>query len=129
MCDLSARVAVAVIDEMQLIGDPERGWSWTRALLGLQADELHLTGDDSAVDIICSLCAKMNDIVDVKYYKRLSPLVPAKIPVGTSLRNLQPGDAIITFSRRSLYQLKSLIERVNPRLKCCVVYGFVLFVY
>lgn len=124
MCDLSARVAVAVIDEMQLIGDPERGWAWTRALLGLQADEIHLTGDDSAIELIKALCAKMNDIVNVKYYTRLSPLVPAKYPVGTSLRTLQPGDAVITFSRRSLYELKSLIEHLNPHLKCCVVYGY-----
>jgi hypothetical protein len=127
ICDLNTRVAVAVIDEMQLIGDPDRGWSWTRALLGLQADELHLTGDDSAIDLICSLCTKMNDIVEVNYYNRLSPLIPAEIPVGMSLRNLRPGDAVITFSRRDLYLLKRLIERVNPRLKCCVVYGFVLF--
>jgi ATP-dependent RNA helicase SUPV3L1/SUV3 len=123
MCDLDVRVAVAVIDEMQLIGDPERGWAWTRALLGLQADEIHLTGDDSAVALITSLCAKMNDTVVVKHYRRLSPLLPAKAPVGMSLHALKPGDAVITFSRDSIYHLKSLIERVNPRLKCCVVYG------
>lgn len=26
---------VAVIDEIQMIRDPSRGWAWTRALLGL----------------------------------------------------------------------------------------------
>ena len=27
---------VAVVDEIQMIGDRERGWAWTRAVLGLQ---------------------------------------------------------------------------------------------
>jgi len=27
---------VAVIDEIQMMRDPQRGWAWTRALLGLQ---------------------------------------------------------------------------------------------
>jgi len=26
---------VAVIDEIQMMRDPQRGWAWTRALLGL----------------------------------------------------------------------------------------------
>jgi hypothetical protein len=44
MTDLSEHYDVAVIDEFQLIGDQERGWAWSRAFLGLQADELHLCG-------------------------------------------------------------------------------------
>ncbi len=36
---------VAVIDEIQMIGDQERGWAWTRAFLGCQAREVHLCGD------------------------------------------------------------------------------------
>lgn len=36
---------VAVIDEIQMIGDEDRGWAWTRAFLGCQAKEVHLCGD------------------------------------------------------------------------------------
>lgn len=33
--DFSPSDEVAVIDEIQMIKDPSRGWAWTRALLGL----------------------------------------------------------------------------------------------
>lgn len=33
-------VQVAVIDEVQMLGDRTRGWAWTRALLGLAAHEV-----------------------------------------------------------------------------------------
>jgi ATP-dependent RNA helicase SUPV3L1/SUV3 len=35
---------VAVIDEIQMIANNERGWAWTRALLGLRAKEIHVCG-------------------------------------------------------------------------------------
>lgn len=44
MTDLSERYDVAVIDEFQLIGDQDRGWAWSRAFLGLQAEEIHVCG-------------------------------------------------------------------------------------
>ena len=36
---------VAVIDEIQMIGDVERGWAWTRVILGIKAKRIHLCGD------------------------------------------------------------------------------------
>ena len=39
MCPLNMKVDVAVIDEIQLLGDENRGNSWTNALLGVQAKE------------------------------------------------------------------------------------------
>jgi len=47
MADMSKVVDVALIDEYQLISDPRRGWAWTRAVLGLPAKEIHLTGTPS----------------------------------------------------------------------------------
>ncbi|KAF3942769.1 hypothetical protein CMV_030604 [Castanea mollissima] len=38
---------MAVIDEIQMMADPCRGYAWTRALLGLKADDIHLCGDPS----------------------------------------------------------------------------------
>lgn len=48
MTDLSQRYECAVIDEMQIIGDPSRGWAWTQAFLGLQSREIHLCGENFA---------------------------------------------------------------------------------
>lgn len=36
--------SVAVLDEIQLLSDEQRGMAWTRALLGAQAEHLHLCG-------------------------------------------------------------------------------------
>jgi len=44
MVDLSRHYQCAVLDEVQLIGDSDRGWAWTQALLGLCASEIHLCG-------------------------------------------------------------------------------------
>jgi ATP-dependent RNA helicase SUPV3L1/SUV3 len=45
MTDLRLKYDIAVIDEIQMIADKSRGHAWTNALLGLQADEIHLCGD------------------------------------------------------------------------------------
>lgn len=34
MADLNRKVEVAVVDEIQMIGEGTRGWAWTRAVLG-----------------------------------------------------------------------------------------------
>ena len=35
MVDINTPFEVAVIDEIQLIADDQRGWAWTKALLGI----------------------------------------------------------------------------------------------
>lgn len=52
MADLKNYYDVAVIDEIQLIQDNERGYAWTNALLGLKAKEIHLCGDERALKLI-----------------------------------------------------------------------------
>ncbi len=42
MVNMQRRVDVAVIDEIQMIGDESRGWAWTRALMGVPANEVHV---------------------------------------------------------------------------------------
>jgi ATP-dependent RNA helicase SUPV3L1/SUV3 len=32
--------------------DTGRGWAWTRALLGTPAQEVHLCGETSAIDLV-----------------------------------------------------------------------------
>ena len=43
---------VAVIDEIQMVKDYQRGWAWTRALLGVPANEIHVCGEAAAIDIV-----------------------------------------------------------------------------
>lgn len=35
-----------------MIEDPERGYAWTNALLGLKAKEIHIVGEERALSLI-----------------------------------------------------------------------------
>ena len=61
MIDLNAPVDVAVIDEIQMISDVDRGWAWTQALLGVNAKEVHLCGDDTALSAIAKIVELCGD--------------------------------------------------------------------
>lgn len=67
MTDLQNKYDVAVIDEIQLIEDPERGYAWTNALLGLQADEIHICGDERALRLIARILENTKDRVSTLY--------------------------------------------------------------
>ncbi|KAK9086927.1 hypothetical protein Syun_029321 [Stephania yunnanensis] len=107
--------------KINMVGCNTRGSSFTRALLGLPADELHLCGDAAAVPLVQKMLAATGDSVKVQYYERLSPLVPSKVPLG-AFSNIKTGDCVVTFSRREIYKLKKEIEGGGKHL-CSVVYG------
>ncbi|KAI1210945.1 P-loop containing nucleoside triphosphate hydrolase protein [Annulohypoxylon truncatum] len=121
MTPLNLPVDVAVIDEIQMIGDSERGWAWTQAFLGVQAKEVHLCGEERTVDLIQSLCEVIGDKCIVTRYKRLNPLETMENSLG-SLKNLEKGDAVVTFSRLSIHLLKKQIEEATGR-RCAMIYG------
>jgi ATP-dependent RNA helicase SUPV3L1/SUV3 len=122
MTPLNKLVDVAVIDEIQMLGDSDRGWSWTQALLGVQAKEVHLCGEERTVELVQSLCRSMGDECIVHRYQRLSPLQTMNEVVSKDFSNLQKGDAIVAFSRISIHGLKVAIEQATGR-RCAIVYG------
>ncbi|XP_009335292.2 DExH-box ATP-dependent RNA helicase DExH16, mitochondrial [Pyrus x bretschneideri] len=121
MADVTSSYHCAVVDEIQMLSCKTRGFSFTRALLGISADELHLCGDPASVPLIQEILKVTGDHVEVHFYGRLSPLVPMKVPLG-SFSNIRTGDCIVTFSRHKIYKLKKEIETVGKHL-CSVVYG------
>ncbi|KAF3771959.1 DExH-box ATP-dependent RNA helicase DExH16 [Nymphaea thermarum] len=104
-----------------MIGCNTRGFSFTRALLGIAADELHLCGDTCAVPLVQEILGVTDDVIKVQYYERLSPLIPAKVPL-RSFSDIQRGDCVVTFSRHKIYKMKKEIETKGKHL-CSVVYG------
>nr|XP_043633842.1 DExH-box ATP-dependent RNA helicase DExH18, mitochondrial [Erigeron canadensis] len=113
---------VAVIDEIQMMSDDYRGYAWTRALLGLQADEIHLCGDPSVLGIVRKICAETGDDLIENHYERFKPLVvEAKTLLG-DIRNVRSGDCVVAFSRREIFEVKVAIEK-HTNHKCCVIYG------
>ncbi len=48
-----------------MLRDPIRGWAWTRALLGLIADEIHVCGEEGAVNLVKSLMSTTQEDLEV----------------------------------------------------------------
>jgi ATP-dependent RNA helicase SUPV3L1/SUV3 len=122
MVPLGKDMDVGVIDEIQMIADPSRGWAWTRALLGSRVRELHLCGEERAVPLIRQLAASMGDEVEIHRYERLNPLQPLKTSLKGDLKHLQKGDCVVAFSRLAIHTLKQEIERTTGR-RAAIVYG------
>lgn len=122
MANLGKTYEVGVIDEIQMIADPRRGWAWTRAVLGARATELHLCGEARAVPLIRELAALTGDNLEIHRYERLNPLKVMDKSLEGSLRNLQKGDCVVAFSRLGIHALKADIEKHTGR-RAAIVYG------
>lgn len=122
MVPLNTRFDVAVIDEIQMIADPDRGNAWTSALLGVQADEVHVCGEERTVSVIQALCAGVGDECIIHRYERLSPLKTMSTAIEGDYNSLKKGDAVVAFSRMSLHILKRTIETKTGR-RCAIIYG------
>lgn len=120
MCSVTTPYEVAVIDEIQMIRDLSRGWAWTRALLGLCAEEIHVCGEPAAIDFIKELMYTTGEEVEVHTYQRLTPFTVLDHAL-ESLDNLRPGDCIVCFSKNDIYSISRQIEAKG--LECAVIYG------
>lgn len=120
MCNVNTSYEVAVIDEIQMIRDPSRGWAWTRALLGLCAEEIHVCGESAAIDFVKELMYTTGEEVEINTYQRLTPFSVLDQAL-VSLDNLRPGDCIVCFSKNDIYSISRQIEARG--LECAVIYG------
>jgi ATP-dependent RNA helicase SUPV3L1/SUV3 len=105
-----------------MMADPVRGFAWTRALLGLRADEIHLCGDPSVLSIVRKICADTGDDLVLHQYERFKPLVVEENTVCGYFQNIHSGDWVVVFSRKKIFELKWKIE-MSTNHKCCVIYG------
>ncbi len=117
--DLKARYDVAVIDECQMIEDPQRGYAWTRAILGVLAPEVHLCAAPQARDILIRLIKSCGDSFEIIYHKRKTPLV--FISRAIDLEHLQPGDALISFSKVGVLSAAEDLRRRGK--EPAIIYG------
>jgi ATP-dependent RNA helicase SUPV3L1/SUV3 len=122
MVDCGRAVEVAVIDEIQMIASEERGWAWTRALLGVRAKELHLCGEIRVIPLIRELAASMGDTLHIHHYDRLNPLKAMSRSLRGNLRDLRRGDCIVSFSVLGIHAMKKQIELETGR-RVAIVYG------
>ena len=122
MVNTSLPVDVAVIDEIQMMASVDRGWAWTRAVLGSKAKELHLCGEARVLPLVQELAASMGDSLFVHNYERLNPLKAMSRSLGGNFKNLRKGDCVVAFSIVTIHALKKQIEKETGR-RVAIVYG------
>lgn len=120
MASVNVPYEVAVIDEIQMIKDPGRGWAWTRVLLGIMAEEIHLCGEAGTLDLLKQMCLTTGEEVEVRNYKRLTKMHIEDSPLA-SLENVQAGDCIVCFSKNDIYSVSRGIESTGKEV--AVIYG------
>lgn len=117
--DLYEQYEVCVIDECQMIADRERGFAWTRAVLGCQAEELHLCTAPEGLDILLKLIESCGDTVEVHEHQRTTALEYQPEPI--ALSETEPGDALIAFSKKSVLEYA---DRMNANgHPTSIIYG------
>lgn len=122
MLPLQTPFDVVVIDEIQMLGDPQRGSAWTSAVLAVQAKDIHLCGDETTIGLLQNLIKSLGDDMTINRYERLTPLRVAEKSLESDLSHVEAGDCVVTFSRNSIFAVKQQIEKKAGR-KCAVVYG------
>ena len=122
MVPVNTMVDVGVIDEIQMIGHPERGWAWSQAFLGLKAKELHLCGEARTAPLIQEMVAAMGDKLVLHEYERLSPLKMDTASLNGDLKKLKKGDCLVVFSRKEIHAMKKQIEKMTGK-RVAIVYG------
>ncbi|MBT4792629.1 MAG: hypothetical protein HON90_13735 [Halobacteriovoraceae bacterium] len=108
-----------VIDEIQMITDPQRGWAWTRALVNSNAKEIHVCGDHSVYELVEKILKLTGDTLEVCNYERMTSL--SVMPRQLKLYDLDKNDTLIVFSRRNALKYKRDLENLN--FKVSIVYG------
>ena len=122
MASFDKPLDVAVVDEIQMIADPERGSAWTNAVLGLPAREIHLCGEETAVPIVQDILNDTGDELVVNRYERLTPLEVQESSLCGDLSQIQKGDCLVVFSRNGIFAVKEKVEE-KTGLRCAVAYG------
>lgn len=107
-----------VIDEIQMLGDRDRGWAWTQALIGAAARDVFLTGSPDAIPLVRAVAEYLGEPLEIVPLERHTSLEP--LGEAVPLHRIRPGTAVIAFSRRDVIALK---EALSPRYTVAVIYG------
>jgi ATP-dependent RNA helicase SUPV3L1/SUV3 len=119
MCPFSTPVELAVIDEVQMLADPDRGAAWTAAIMGVPARTVIVLGSPDAAPMLHRIASLCGDPIEEVHLKRMGALRTARQPV--PLGEIARGDAVIAFSRREVFALRA--ELLRRGRSVAVVYG------
>lgn len=119
MLDPEIPVDVAVIDEIQMLADKDRGWAWTAALMGVAARTVYLLGAPEVLPLIKRMAHHLNEPLEVVSLERKSPL--HMIEQRLEYEDVRKGDALIAFSRRNVHLVRDMVQAKG--LTAAVIYG------
>lgn len=120
MLDIDKEYEIAVVDEVQMVADELRGHSWTRAILGVRAKEIHLCMSPAAEEVVKHLIELGNGTYEVCRYERKTPLELEEKPI-TFPDDVQDGDALIVFSKKAVLNVAGRLE--SQGIAASVIYG------
>lgn len=114
MMNPNTLVEVAVIDEIQMLQDPDRGAAWTSALIGAPASTVFICGADAVTAPCIQVIEALQESYDIQHLARKTPLILedeslcGKQYSRHKLKSrLQKGDAVIAFSRKDVLTLSA----------------------
>lgn len=110
---------IAIIDEIQMISDTQRGIAWSRAVLGLRCNEIHICGAMNAKELLIKILEDCEDDYEIKEYHRNIPLIVET--KNFSYNDVQEGDAIVVFSKKRVLEIAQ--DYSNKNIKTSIIYG------
>ena len=110
---------IAVIDEIQMISDTQRGIAWSRAILGLRCNEIHICGAINAKELLIKILDDCEEEYEIKEYHRNIPLIVES--KNFSYNDVQEGDAIVSFSKKRVLEIAQ--DYSNKNIKTSIIYG------
>jgi ATP-dependent RNA helicase SUPV3L1/SUV3 len=119
MFNPSASGEVVIIDEAQMLSDPDRGWAWTRAMMLAQAPELHVIAPTTAHTLIQRMAEAANLPFGTITHERLTPIRVADKP--WPLPQIPARTILVAFSRKMVLTLKTRLEMLGRTVS--VIYG------
>ncbi|RXJ93825.1 RNA helicase [Malaciobacter molluscorum] len=118
MIDYDLDIDVAIIDEIQMLDDDERGWAWVNAIIGCPAKQIIMTGSVNALDAVKKIAKYLGEELEIIKFQRKNRL--HLMEKYTSLKELKPHTALIAFSRTDVLRLKQKLQKYH---KVSVIYG------
>jgi ATP-dependent RNA helicase SUPV3L1/SUV3 len=119
MMDPDRPVDAVVIDEIQMLADPDRGWAWTAALMGAPGQTVYMLGAPDVRPLIERAAAHLGEPLEIVTLERKAPLL--MLDRRLEMSDLEAGDALIAFSRRSVHQARDAAQAQGARV--AMIYG------
>ena len=102
------------------MADENRGSFWTRAILGIRAEEIHVCCSGTAENLLVRMIRRCGDTYEIVRHERNTKLefIPKRYDMG---KDVERGDALIAFSKKNVLAIAATLE--GRGIKASVIYG------